>query len=451
MSRRTGAVLFALLAVLFLAVNRNAYRGYFQDDELDTLSWARYGSAADYLKAAVSPRFQENNFRPAGHFYFHESAQLFGLDFPKYVAGIHLLHLLNVWLVWMLARSLAASPLAAGLGAAFFAFHMALFDAVWKPMYVFDVLCATFCLASLLLYARQRWVWSFVAFWMAYKSKELAVMLPIVLACYEIWFGKRRWRPLLVFFAAAFSFGLQGLLFNPNRDNEYTFRFTLTALAKTSVYYAGRVFLVPYLGFVLPLAALHRGRRVWFGLAMAGLFFFPLLFLPGRVFAAYCYLPFTGIAIALTGLAEGVRPVWIGLLVLAWIPLEVHSLRVQERATLARDRDVREWVTTVEAFAKSNPAIDGVVADGAPDGFARWGVEGALKYVFNQYDLKVSYAGDPEAAAMEKSGKVVLLHWDEGHHRLEVRGANTPVCRVETLLDAFRGSTRLTGHTKVST
>jgi len=30
---------------------------------------------------------------------------------------------------------------------------------------------------------------------------------------------------------------------------------------------------------------------------------FPMLFLPGRVFSAYCYLPLTGLAIALTGVA----------------------------------------------------------------------------------------------------------------------------------------------------
>ena len=52
-------------------------------------------------------------------------------------------------------------------------------DAYWKPMYVFDLFCTTFCLASILLYAHGRWILSFIAFWLAYKSKELAVMLPV--------------------------------------------------------------------------------------------------------------------------------------------------------------------------------------------------------------------------------------------------------------------------------
>ena len=59
-------------------------------------------------------------------------------------------------------------------------------------MYAFDLFCATFCLLSLLCWIKRRWVLSFLAFWLAYKSKELAVMLPAILACYELWFGKRQ-------------------------------------------------------------------------------------------------------------------------------------------------------------------------------------------------------------------------------------------------------------------
>ena len=42
MSKRAGLILFAALVALFLTVNRDAYRGYFQDDEIDNLSWAPY-------------------------------------------------------------------------------------------------------------------------------------------------------------------------------------------------------------------------------------------------------------------------------------------------------------------------------------------------------------------------------------------------------------------------
>ena len=85
-------VLFLLLAAVFLILNRAAYQGYFQDDELDNLSWAPLLPAGEYLKIALAPRFQPNNFRPVGHFYFHAAEGLFDLEFPGYVATIHALH-----------------------------------------------------------------------------------------------------------------------------------------------------------------------------------------------------------------------------------------------------------------------------------------------------------------------------------------------------------------------
>src|SRR4051794_13125782 len=210
MSQPRGLALFALFAALFLLANLPAYRGYFQDDEIDNLSWTPYLTGLDYLKGAVTPLYQPNNFRPAGHFYFYAVEGFAGLNFPVYVAVIHAIHLLNVWLLWLVTRRLGATPLAAAAACLFFGVHMALFDNFWKPMYVFDVLCAGFSLAALLCWMHGRWVLSFVAFWLAYKSKELAVMLPLLLASYELWFGKRRWKPLVPFFLVSLSFGLQG-------------------------------------------------------------------------------------------------------------------------------------------------------------------------------------------------------------------------------------------------
>jgi hypothetical protein len=429
MTKRVGAGLFLALAVAFLIVNRGAYKGYFQDDEIDNISWTSLLSPADYLKEALSPRFAVTNFRPVGHFYFREAQHFFQLDFPKYVAIVQALHLLNVWLVWLLARKLGAPPLAAAAGCVFFTFHMALFDAVWKPMYVFDVLCATFCLASILLYAHARWILSFIAFWLAYKAKELAIMLPVVLACYELWFGRRRWKPLVPFFLVSLSFGVQGLLFNPNRDNDYTFRFTAAALARTSVYYAGRIFLLPYLGFLLPAAALMApNRRTCFGLALMGLFLAPLFFLPGRMFSAYCYLPFTGLAIAFAGLCEASRPMVVAVFFLLWLPADYAALRAQRRATLAQDDAVREWVTTLAEYAGAGQRVQAVVYSGAPQGFARWGVEGAIKYLFRGSDPEIHAVDEPGAKQAFQRDNVALLTWEDTAQKLDI-ASHTPQSR----------------------
>ena len=190
-------------------------------------------------------------------------------------------------------------------GCAFFALHTGYFEAVWKPAYIFDILCATLSLASVLSYVRGSVIVSLISFWLAYKAKELAVMIPFVLACYELRYGKKRRTPLVPFFAISGWLALQALVLNPGSgDTPYTFHFTAAALAVTSVFYAGRAFLFPYLGFAVPFAAwLSRNRRVWFGTAAMLLFLTPVLFLPGRIETAYTYLPFTGLAIALTGVA----------------------------------------------------------------------------------------------------------------------------------------------------
>ena len=414
MNRRTGWILLGAFVVVFLALNSGAWSGYFQDDEIDNLSWTPFLGPLDFLKGVATPVFYANNFRPVGHYYFHAMEELAALNFPVYAGVLQAVHVLNVWLLWLIVRRLGCGHASSAAACCFFGLHMALFDDFWKPMYVFDVLCAAFCLASLLLWMRGRWILSFVSFWLAYKSKELAVMLPLVLLFWELWFGQRRWKRLLPFFAVSLSFGLQGMLRNPNVDNDYTFRFTLAALGQTLPYYAGRVFLIPYLGFGLPLLALTvRNRRVWFGLATMAVFLIPLLFLPGRLFSAYCYLPFSGLAIALSGVAA---PVLIAA-VLLWMPCNIYALRLHRRETLARDAQIRAWMEEVHRFAESREKVDTFVYEGAPEGFHSWGVAGALKYFYGRNDLVVLAGGTSEIPGK----RVALIQWDSGHRRATIR------------------------------
>jgi hypothetical protein len=110
MSKRTGLILFLALAALFLIVNHAAYKGYFTDDDFDHLTWTRHASMRDFLSGLLTPKYQTNNFRPLGHLFYHEESQFFGFDFPKYLAASHILHFLNVWLLWLLARRSLSLP-----------------------------------------------------------------------------------------------------------------------------------------------------------------------------------------------------------------------------------------------------------------------------------------------------------------------------------------------------
>lgn len=243
-------------------------------------------------------------------------------------------------------------------------------------------------------------------------------MLPLVLACYELWFGSRRWKELMPFLAASLWFAVQALMINPVRAGPYAFHLSRHTLGRTATFYAGNVFEAPYLGFLLPVAALLRNRRIWLGLAMISLYFVPLLCLPGRLFSAYCYLPFTGLAVAIAGLAEMVKPPVIALFFLAWLPLDVYQLGIQRDATLRQDRDIREWIDTVGRFTKTAPPATQFAYDGLPGGFYPFGAEATLRYFLVSLDVPLAPVNSPEAAKFGQSGRVAVLRWDAPSHRL---------------------------------
>jgi hypothetical protein len=410
--RLAVSAFFLIVAILFLIANRGAYKGYFQGDSLDSLGWAPRVPVTVFAKLLVSPLYQTNNFRPVGHFYFHVMGRLFGLDFPKYLVPLHLLHLFNVWLLWMLLRRLGASRFAAGLGAFFFAFQMAVLDVYWKPMYVFDLLCATFSLACLLFWVERRWVLAFVAFWLAYKSKELAVMLPAVLACYELWLGKRLWKPLALFFLVSLSFGLQGIFMAAGRSEAYTLDFTLPAIVTSSAFYANALFQIPLAGLaVLALPLLSRDRRVWLGVAATVLLFGPLLFLPHRLLSAYWYVPLIGLSIALSALAGSRYRLAVALLVAACIPWSYGYLRHYRRGKLAADDLTRTYVRQLQAAAPSLQQTPLFLYDHLPPKLYSWGVHGALSYLIPNLQVRAYPLDGPAAGALLSSPQLAILDW----------------------------------------
>jgi len=422
MNKWIGLALFVAVALLFFLANQDAYQGFFGGDELDSLSWTPDVPVAAFAKDLVNPVYNARNFRPVGHLYFRIMSRTYGLDFPKYLLPLQLLHLLNVWLLWLVLRNLGATPFAAGAGALFFAFHMAVFDVYWKPMYAFDLFCAAFCLLSFLFWIKRHWLLSFLAFWLAYKSKELAVMLPAVLACYELWFGKRQWRLLIPFVLVSLSFGLQGILRNPNRDNDYTFRFTPAALAAGANFYAAQLFGIPFAGFaLLALPAVRRDRRVWLGVAATLLFLVPLVFLPGRLFSAYWYVPLIGVAIALSSLAEGRYGFLVAVFLAAWLTWNYIDLEDYGVEKLAQDDDARAYVAQLQTSAASLEGIPIFLFHGLPPGFPPWGVAGALRYLLPDLNFKIYPMEDrPGAQSMLQNPGVATLFWLQPSHKLSI-------------------------------
>jgi hypothetical protein len=161
---------------------------------------------------------------------------------------------------------------------------------------------------------------------------------------------------------------------------------------------------------------------------MMGLFLIPLLCLPGRVFSAYCYVPFTGLAIALAGMAETAKPAVVAVLLLLWMSLNIYEMSGRRDGAREHDEDARRWITTLDRFAKTKPAVTGFVYLGMPREFHLFGVEAAVKYFFPPITAEVEAANSPEGEELLRSGRVAVLNWDVGRRRLAIQagGAGGP-------------------------
>lgn len=419
-----AALLVAVAAILFLAANRAAYRGFFSGDDLDNIAWTRELPASDFVFGLLTPRYHLNHFRPTGHATFGLLGKFAGTHFGWYVAVVHLLHLATSAVLLLLLRQLGFATLPAAIGAAFFFFQMATFDALWKPMYLFDLWCALFSLLCLRFWISGRTAWALGMLWLAIKSKEHAVMLVPVLFLYELLLGDRRWKRVALAAAMAAIFVVQAITENREQGQAYRLSFTVPALVQTLSFYSSRVLVWPYLSLLLVPAALWTAdRRAWWGLGSAILLIAPMLFLPGRMFPAYLYVPMFGIAVlaAASSARAGWRPT--AAVAIFWLALNFQHLREQRRVELAIAADSRSYFEQACDLARSQPGLRNFVYAGYPEGLQSWGVLGALRLAYQRLDVKAVPADARELDALFAAGPVGVLSWNPGNRKMmaEVR------------------------------
>ncbi|HEY6392188.1 MAG TPA: hypothetical protein VIX89_12965 [Bryobacteraceae bacterium] len=413
-------VLPVAILLLFLVANRGAYKGYFDSDDFNNLNFTRHIDVSEFAGDLFSPRVFSNNFRPAGHLFYHSMYGAAGLKFVPYIAAIHCLHLANVLFLWLVLRKLGFDSVASFAGTLFFAFEMAVFDAYWKPMYVFDLLCAAFCLLSLLAYLHDWLIPSVLAFLLAFRAKEVAVMLPVVLALYEFLLHKKRWKRLIPFFVIALAFGIQALLLNQARNNDYSLRFSPLGIWNCIVFYASKLFLVPYAGFaVLALPFLARDRRVRFGVAAFCILLLPMLLLPGRLYGVYLYVPLIGLAIALAALTAGRMVIVAALFFAIWIPWNYANLRWNRRAELAAADGRRMYVAELAKVVRQYPSMPSFYLIRAPLGDD--GVRDAIQLLRGGAQPVVRDAEAFNAREALNARSLAVLEWDTRLHTLHTR------------------------------
>ncbi len=425
------AAAFALIALIaFEIANRGAYKGYFQDDDLDNLAFTSSTDWQTFARPLFTPQFFSNNFRPPGHLYYKLMGRAAGLSFNPYIAVIHGWHVIAIVLLWLLLRQLSVPPPASAAGILLLAFNMAVFDIYWKPMYVFDLLCGTFCLLSLLLWVKGRWILSLLAFWLAYRSKELAIMLPAVLLVYEFTLGGKRWKPLLPFFGISLLMGVQALIHQGGPETPYTLHFDPASIWKCLRFYASTLFQIPYAGVVvllLPLAV--RDRRVLWGVLAFCILLVPMLLLPGRLFSAYLYVPLIGLAVAFGAAASQVRPAaLLGLLAMAWLSWNYVCLRRDRNIALAAVPDRRAYVSGLIRIRKEEPDIDNFIYDNGPVNW--YGTKGVLQFLRPDRDTRFTAIGITQPDELRRaldSPPLAVLVWNQVKHNMAplIRTATT--------------------------
>lgn len=400
---------FAAL-LLFSIANRGAYRNFFQADSLDNLALMQSLPYNELYRPLLIPKVSFDNFRPVGMLFFKLMGRVFGLWFPPYVAALQILHIANVaLLVWVLRR-LGPGFVAACAGGLFFAFHMALFHVFWEPMFAFDLICGALCLLSLLAYIDGRWIVSFLLFWLAYRAKENAIMLPAVFAAYEWLLGDRKWKRLVPFLALSLVLGTQGLMNNAVRDSAYTLKFDPVSVWKCIVFYSTELLLIPYAGLaILAVPLFTRNRQMWFGFLSFCILMVPLLLLPGRLFGAYLYVPLIGVAICAGTLAEWQPKAAIAVLLAIWISWNYVNLRSLRKAELARADTARQYIANVVKAAQKYPGIRTFLYHDMP--MEWYAISAVVHLVQPGPDVKVYAVGEPEAAKVLESQSVVVLDW----------------------------------------
>ena len=404
---------FLAAAVLFYFANRASYKGYFSDDDLDNLTWPTYVGFDVYYHQLLSFKISAENFRPVGDLYYRYLYRAFHLNYVPYVVTIQLLHGLNVMLLFLLLRRLDFSRVAAGAGALFYSFHAAVLEIWWKPMYIFDLLCATLCLISLLLYIRGRWILALLPFWLAYQSKEIAVALPIGLLGWEWWLGHRKWKRLIPFFLISLNFGLQALWRNRGIEpvNSYALQFSPQLLWHAVGFYYSAIFFGAFAGLGLLLLPIWvRDRRLYLGLVAVLALLAPMIVLPGRLDTVYWYVPMIGVALVIASIAAK-TPGWaIALLFLLWLPFNYAQLREKRNQILADGNRNRALMATLREYASQMPPVRAVVYQNVPDHVEPWGLEGAIAHVFG-FPVKAVWSEAPDAKEAMTKFPMLLMRF----------------------------------------
>ncbi|HLB29278.1 MAG TPA: hypothetical protein VJM69_04000 [Dehalococcoidia bacterium] len=229
------APLLPLLAILLLTVvvYSPSLDDWFIYHDYVHLGAAAAHSAGDFAKRVLDPADGGESlfgtgklYRPVYYLTLLAEERAFGLgdSFPYHLVNLSL-HLLNITLVWAIARKLTHSLLAGYVAAAVYGLHPVYYDAPAWISAITELLLATFSLSALYMLIRSLeergalsglfYLGSLVSAALALGSREPGASLFLVLPAYYFlvhaprdWLHPRAWLRFVPFFAVLGAYGL---------------------------------------------------------------------------------------------------------------------------------------------------------------------------------------------------------------------------------------------------
>jgi hypothetical protein len=315
-----GLLLVPFLLAWFVFFSWDGLRAHFSPDDMMNID-SFYWTPGQWRLLISQFLLWRGYYRPMGGLFYLPILSGWGLNPLPYHVALSIVLLLNVWLVYRLARLLGADWPAAALAALVACYHAGLSNLYYNTAFVYDALCGCFYFGALLYYVRiraggrfpgARQTLIFAALLVcALNSKEMALTLPAALLAYEWCYHRPLGR------GAAKMVGLAGVLvllnlygkiwgvdaltgmvgYRPVFSLQRVHDFQRTFLGDAAFLHAGWGGILAFWAVVTYLAWRPGARTVlrfcWLFLLLAPL---PIEFLPGKS-QACLYIPMIGGAV----------------------------------------------------------------------------------------------------------------------------------------------------------
>ncbi len=377
-----------------------------------------------------------STIRPMGGLFYLPLFEVFGFRALPYRIVIFLLLCVNLWLLYCLARRLTGSREGGAFAALLGSYHANAAAVYLSTAVVYDVLCFSFLVGGLLYYVRARergrlLNWRETAVFLllyacALNSKEMAVIMPVAVLAYEIFYHGVSFRNLRTLvpltLATALTAGFVATRLADSsafiRNPSYRPAYTVGQYLLTSRTYLGMLLLdsgpasnmevgLFWFGLVIA-AALVRRRAMWFGLAFAFTAFLPVNFIEVRE-GLVLYIPIAGFAIYAASLIQALldlalaKPAYrLQAAALAFVLCLVCLTSIQYRQAKRMEGFIRNAQRVTTEVLESMNHLDRDVKPGSrmlfADGpFEGWDVYFIAKLHFKNPSLKIGFsaAGSP--------------------------------------------------------